>query len=245
MSANQGTRFYFHAEGRAFSGEFHRPVRVPLETVASLSLPTIGGHAHTRTENFHIPRLVSFKAAHTHVSGSQQDEDTFTTQVTATIEGLRILDFLTADRVVARLTSEHKRRDKEGHILALGSTFENLRIGGYEVKVKLRHDLFLDCKTYEDLQKRVTKEAKSSKISAVSDGKVLCSLAEKIELDDIPGVEKDGHILHIKHFGDVAIAEVFAEPGRKTLTMLRLQLGSPDSGTLVSTEASLNGTHWP
>lgn len=244
MPANQESRFYFHAEGHAFSGEFSRPVRVPVEALASVSLPTIGGHAHTRVENFHIPRLVSFKSAHTHVSGSQQDEDTFTTQVTTTIEELRILDFLTADRIVARLTSEHKRKHKEGHILALGSTFENLRIGGYEVKVTLRHDLFLECKTFEDLRKRVTKETKSGKISSASDGAALCSLVEKIETD-LPGLEKQGHVLRVPHFGSVALAEVFAEPGTKSLTMLGLTLGSPDGGTTTTAQTRINGVTYP
>ena len=244
MSSNEESRFYYHAEGHAFSGEFFRPVRVPIEALASTSLPTIGGHAHTRVADFHIPRLVSFKTAHTHVTGSQQDDDTFTTQATTTIEGLRILDFLTADRIVARLTSEHHRKHKEGHILALGSAFENLRIGGYEVKITFRHDLFLECKTFEDLKKKIAKDAKSEKISEVGDGAALCSLVEKIETD-LPGAKKEGHVLRIPHFGSVALAEVFAETGTRTLTMLRMKLGSPDSASLTSAEIKINGTHFP
>jgi len=244
MTSSPESRFYYHAEGHAFSGEFHRPVVVPIEALASISLPTIGGHAHTRIENFHIPRLVSFKSAHTHVSGSQQDPNTFTTQVTTTIEGLRILDFLTADRIVARLTSEHLRKNKEGHILAIGSNFENLRLGGYPVQVTLRHDLFLECKTFDDLKKGITKGAKSGTIPSASNGAALCSLAEKIETD-LPGAELDGHVLRVPHFGSIAFAEVFAEPGTKTLTMLGLTLGSPDGGTVTTAETRINGTTWP
>jgi len=244
MTSSPESRFYYHAEGHAFSGEFHRPVVVPIEALASISLPTIGGHAHTRIENFHIPRLVSFKSAHTHVSGSQQDPNTFTTQVTTTIEGLRILDFLTADRIVARLTSEHLRKNKEGHILAIGSNFENLRLGGYPVQVTLRHDLFLECKTFDDLKKGITKGAKSGTIPSASNGAALCSLAEKIQTD-LPGAELDGHVLRIPHFGSIAFAEVFAEPGTKTLTMLGLTLGSPDGGTVTTAETRINGTTWP
>jgi len=244
MTSSPESRFYYHAEGHAFSGEFHRPVVVPIEALASISLPTIGGHAHTRIENFHIPRLVSFNSAHTHVSGSQQDPNTFTTQVTTTIEGLRILDFLTADRIVARLTSEHLRKNKEGHILAIGSNFENLRLGGYPVQVTLRHDLFLECKTFDDLKKRITKGAKSGTIPSASNGAALCSLAEKIETD-LPGAELDGHVLRVPHFGSIAFAEVFAEPGTKTLTMLGLTLGSPDGGTVTTAETRINGTTWP
>jgi len=244
MTPSPESRFYYHAEGHAFSGEFHRPVIVPIEALASISLPTIGGHAHTRVENFDIPRLVSFKSAHTHVSGSQQDADTFTTQVTTTIEGLRILDFLTADRIVARLTSEHLRKNKEGHILAIGSTFQNLRLGGYPVEVKLRHDLFIDCKTFADLKKEITKGAKSGTIPSASNEAALCSLAEKIQTD-LPGAELEGHVLRVPHFGSIAFAEVFAEPGTKTLTMLGLTLGSPDGGTTTTAQTRINGVTYP
>ena len=244
MTPNQESRFFFHAEGHAFSGQFHRPVCVPIEALASISLPTIGGHAHTRVDNFHIPRLATFKSAHTHVSGSQIGEDTYTTQITTVIEGLRILDFLTADRIVARLTSERKRRDKESHILALGSTFENLRIGGYEVKVILRHDLFLQCKTYADLAKEVASDKKSGKIAATYGGATVCSLVEKIETD-FPGLDKTKHVLEIPHFGVISLAEIFAEPSRRVLTMLGLKLGSPDGADLVAAQAATNGQTWP
>ena len=51
MTSSPESRFYLHAEGHAFSGEFHRPVAVPIPALASISLPTIGGHAHTRIEH--------------------------------------------------------------------------------------------------------------------------------------------------------------------------------------------------
>jgi hypothetical protein len=244
MNPAQEPRFFYHAEGHAFSGQFDRPVCVPIEALASISLPTIGGHAHTRVDNFHIPRLVTFKAAYSHVSGSQPDKDIYSTQVTTTIEGIRILDFLTADRIVARLTSERKRGDKESHILAFGSTYENLRLGGYEVKVILRHDLFLRCKTYADLAKEVASDEKSGKIAHTSGGATICSLVERIETD-FPGLDKTKHVLEIPHFGVISLAEIYAEPSRRVLTMLGLKLGSPDGGTLVAGQAASNGQTWP
>ncbi len=245
MSPKQYIPFHFHAEAHALSAKFTRPVAVPIEALAATSLPSIGGHAHARVENFNVPRLVSFKSAHTHVSGSWQDEDTATTQVTTVIEGVRILDFVTADRIVARLTAEHKRDQKEGHFLALGSTFENLRIGGQELKVTLRHDLFLECETFDALKKRVARDAKPEKMSVTDDGVALCSLVEKIEPGKLPGVEMEGHILRIRHFGEISLAEVFTVPGTRTLTMLRLKLGSPDAGDGTVAEATINGQPMP
>ena len=229
--------FHFHASGYALSGHFHRPVDVPIPAQASLALPIEGGQAHSGVDKFEIPRIASFDSALTHLSGSFPDDDTATTSVTVVVEGLSILDFLTVDRMVTRLTSEHKLNppESEGHIIALGSHFEGLKLGGHDVNVTLRHDLFLDCKTFADLQKRV-------KNGLVKPGRevLVCSLVEKIETD-LPGAKIEGHTIQVPQFGKVAFAEVFAGRGVRTLTMLRFKLGSPDGGGGSGGGGSTNG----
>lgn len=247
MDRARHRRFIFHAEGHALSGVFTRPISHSIEAQAATSLPTIGGHARSHVENFQTPHnLISFKTAHTHASGSWQDEGIITTtHVTTTIEHLNILDVVTADRIVCRLTSEHKNGRLEGHIIAIGSRFENLRIAGHEVKVKLRHDLFLQCETYEDLQKRVATDKDSGKIAITHHGATHCSLVEKIETD-LPGVELGrDHVLRIPHFGKIFLAEIIAEPGTRTLTMMRLSLGSPHCAELTVAEDRTNGSTMP
>src|SRR5712692_3824046 len=154
MSPKPRIPFHFHGEAHAFSAQFHRPIPYPIEAQASVSLPTIGGQARARVENFVAGHLVRFTVAHSHVSGSWQDDEIVTTNATATIEGLNILDFVTADRIVARLTSAHHTGDPEGHFMALGSSFEGLKIGGHDVKVTLRHELFVECKDFDSFRKR-------------------------------------------------------------------------------------------
>jgi len=230
-------KFHFHASGYALSGHFHRPVDVPIPAQASLALPIEGGQAHSGVDKFAIPRIASFDSALTHLSGSFPDDNTATTSVTVVVGGLSILDFLTVDRMVTRLTSEHKLNppESEGHIIALGSHFEGLKLGGHDVNVTLRHDLFLDCKTFADLQKRV-------KNGLVKPGRevLVCSLVEKIETD-LPGAKIHGHTIQVPQFGKIAFAEVFAGPGIRTLTMLRFHLGSPDGGSGSSGSGTGNG----
>ena len=246
MAPYQPLPFYFHATGHALSGHFVRPVDVPIPAQAALSLPTEGGHAHTRVDDFDIPRIASFKSGYTHLSGSWQDENTATTSVTVVVEGLKILDFLTVDRMVTRVTSEYKKnqKNKESHIIAVGSHFDNLRLGGHEVKVTLRHDLLCKSKTFEDLKNNVKNDAKSGKIARVSDEVTLCSLVEKIETDlvNVPGVEIEGNVILIPHFGEISLAEIFARHATRTLTMLRFKLGSPDGGGGSSGSGSTNGS---
>jgi len=245
MAKYQPLRYHFHASGYALSGHFHRPVEVPIPAQASLALPIEGGSAHSGVDKFEIPRLAAFGSAQTHLSGSFQDEDTATTSVTVVVGGLRILDFLTVDQMVTRLTAEYKfdKKNNESHIIAVGSHFDGLRLGGFDVKVTLRHDLLINAKTFADLQKSVKNDAKSEKIAFFKDEVLLCSLVEKIEtdLDKVPGVEIEGHVIKIPHFGEVALAEVFAGRGTRTLTMLRFHLGSPDGGGGTGGGGSTNG----
>ena len=59
-----------------------------------------------------------------------------------------------------------------------------------------------------------------------------------------PGVEPIGpHAYHVVDFGDIFLAEVLCQHGRKTLTMLRVELGSPNGGGFVVAEGGGNG--WP
>jgi hypothetical protein len=244
MNIEQRIPFHFHALGNAFSGTFDRPFLHDIPAQAATSLPSIGGHATARVENFRAHHFVSFKAGHTHVSGSWMDDKTVVTAANATLEGLNILEFITADRVVARLTSEGRHGQKETHIIALGSEFDNLRIGGHPVKVTLHHDLFLKNPTHDDLTKAVARLKNSGRIVETGDGAILCSLVEKIETN-LPGVEIKGHILRIPHFGEVALAEVFAVPGTRTLTMIRLKLGSPSGGVAAGPEVLSQGQPMP
>jgi hypothetical protein len=146
--------------------------------------------------------------------------------------------------VVARLSSEGRRGQRETHIIAVGSEFDNLRIGGHPVKVTLRHDLFLKSPVFADLQKAVASDRDSGKITATDDGAVLCSLVEKIETT-LPGAEIKGHRLRVPQFGVISLAEVFAVPGTRTLTMLRLKLGSPDAGDVTGAEVLSQGQPMP
>lgn len=242
MSKYQPLRYHFHSSGYALSAHFDRPVDVPIAAQASLALPIEGGQAHSGIENFAIPRIAAFDAAQTHLSGSFPDGNTATSSVTVVLEALSILDFLTVDRMVTRLTGEHnlKQKNGESHIIALGSHFESLKLGGFAVNVTLRHDLLLEAKTFADLKKGVKDDAKSGRIMIPGNEVLLFSLVDKIETD-LPGAKVEGHTIEVPQFGKIALAEVFASRGTRTLTMLRFELGSPDGGGGSSGSGTTNG----
>ena len=248
MSPNPRKSFVkFHAGGHAFSGNFERPVPYQVPAQAGVFLSTVGGHGHARVDEFVVPRLVKFKSAHAHVSGSYQDETTATSHSSVTIEGLNILDVITADRITGRLTSEHQLGEEEGHVLAIGSVYENLRIGGYQFEIKLKHEILLKNKTHKELVNSFASGKKSGKIASSDEKVMLCPLVEEI-ITDFPGMsddEKKKHVVTIPHFGTIAFAELLCQPGTKTLTMMRFELGSPDGGSGTVVEAYMNGPQYP
>ncbi|MGB2900807.1 MAG: hypothetical protein WBB89_16205 [Candidatus Acidiferrum sp.] len=236
--------FHFHAEGHALSGEFRHPLWLQIQAQASTSLSQIGGYATAQAENFHLQDFVCFKSAHTHVSGRRGRDETFVTHASTVVKGLNILGIVTAERIISRLTSIHSPKEQEGHIIAEDSRFEGLRIKGEVVDVILRHNLLVKCKTFDDLAKDIASDAKSGKIAEIKGGVAVCSLVEKIETK-LKGVDPRRHLIEVSNFGKIFLAEIYAETGTRTLTMLRLELGSPHVADLIAAETRTNGQPSP
>jgi hypothetical protein len=145
----------YHAEAYILKGELKQPIQQPIEPFGLVVLE------NTRRESLitqsvgetNIEGLISFKRGHTRVAGThvKQKTDLFgrdhagwVTLSTAAVEGYNVVDVVTADRVVAQLTTEHPpTKDPKrpiGHVPwvnFIGTRFENLRIGGYPVEVEL------------------------------------------------------------------------------------------------------------
>lgn len=151
----------YHAEADLLSGIVEHPVKQPIEAIARLVL------ANTRNESLrtqsvsetNIEGLISFKRGHTRVIGTQlssrtdvfgADHSGWVTQSTATLEGYNVVDVITVDRVTAQVSTHHAPQsgaksaphEDVPSVNFLGSTFDNLRIGGFEVQVELDLDYF-------------------------------------------------------------------------------------------------------
>ena len=242
----------YSAYGHALSGRISRPLDHIIEVQAGMSLPSIGGIGNARVEDFRFRDFVSFKAAYTHVAGSMSDSETHTSLVTSTIEGLNVLDIVTADRVVTRLASRSKNRDAEPQITLFGSKIDNLKIAGCAIHIDFADEMFLRLTTFESIRKEFDSNAEFRRIAADpfftgqpknsigADGVVVCSLVKDIKFD-CPGVKRKGHALEVPEFGIVYIGEVFAQHRKRTVTMLRLELGCPVVGTVICAQAAGNG----
>jgi hypothetical protein len=130
---------YFHADACAFGGYFERPIEHTIAPQAPMSLSPSGGYGSTRSENFRLESVVSYKSASSHVSGrlSKKDGRGWVTLASATVEGLNVLDVVTADRLTAQVSTEHPPEGHNTRVTFLGTSFENLKIAGCLIDIKL------------------------------------------------------------------------------------------------------------
>jgi len=137
----------YHAEAHLLSGNLKHPIEQPIRHQARVVLEKTraDGHVSQSVDGTSLEGLISYKAGHSRVSGSKiekkdawgNDHSGWVTLSTSVIEGLNVFEVITADRVVAQVSTEHALVN--GHVpkvTFLGTRFENLRVGGYPVQME-------------------------------------------------------------------------------------------------------------
>jgi hypothetical protein len=149
---------------------------------------------------------------------------------TSVIEGLNVLDIVTADRIVCQISTDHPLVGYVPTVTFLGTRFENLRIAGHQVKLDLDLDI-LGAKPKKDagylsdrdFQKRanaqrerlkglpadIAKYYNQGSSSAGKPGPITCSLVNQVE-GGYPG-RSFGHAIDVPNFGKIYLATLTVE----------------------------------
>lgn len=140
---NERTHKY-NAEATVLQGELRLPVSQKIEPQAHSKLAEKGGYFTQRADIYRLESVISFRAAYSHVAGNKSNKpgEGFNTLTTTVVEGLNVLDVVTADRVVGQTITQHPLDGYIPSISFLGTRFENLRIAGYPVKMEFDYDIF-------------------------------------------------------------------------------------------------------
>ena len=138
MQSNAKKVFYYHADANSLGGFIEKPFEAVVPDVSSISLPPVGGYVTHRMEALNFKEIISCRSAYTRVSGRSIAEDgPWSTLATSVVEGLNILEIVTAERLVSQIYVEHSREGSGASISFAGSHFQGLRIGGSEVCPRL------------------------------------------------------------------------------------------------------------
>jgi hypothetical protein len=134
---------YYHADASALGGYLERPIAQNIPPQVPMSLSPSGGYGHARTESFRIDGVLSYQSAYTQVSGrlSEKPDHGWVTLVTSVVEGLNVHEVITADRLVAQISTEHPLEGNYPRVTFLGTRFDNLKVAGCPIDVTLDLDI--------------------------------------------------------------------------------------------------------
>jgi hypothetical protein len=221
----------YNAAAQVLSASLEHPVTREVEREAHVKLRPDGTYKFQPTGPLRLEGILSYQSGYTQVGGhkSPKEGHGFVTLSTSVVEGLNILDVLTADRVVAQISTEHPVWDDRGlqvpAVTFLGTRFENLRIDGHEVELETQFDILgagpKNNTPYHEDEQVIRRAFKH--YDALPDwakdkqhgwhqvpggqryGDLKCSLVAHI--DKKRGTPK-GHVIDLPHFGKIFLAEL-------------------------------------
>jgi hypothetical protein len=151
--ANNVSSHYFHAEAHALAGSLNLPFEQEIKKQAFVKLEgqladlpeeerAQRNYFSQHAKNFRLEGIISYAAADTQVSGhkSNKHEGASVTLATSVVEDLNVLNVVTADRVVAQISTTHVPNEYAPHVTFLGTHFENLRIARHRAEPYLKLD---------------------------------------------------------------------------------------------------------
>jgi hypothetical protein len=164
MHSFHQNRFYsFRVDANALGGFLEEPLPKIIPTVAPVSLPAVGGFATARSDAFNLDEIVSCSSAYTRVSGTEHHADgSISILATAVVEGLNLLEVVTAERIVAQVSISIPNDGGALQISLAGSRFEGLRLAGRVSDPTLNAELNPPCSdkgvhglplTWEDIER--------------------------------------------------------------------------------------------
>ncbi len=260
-----GRKHQYNAEATILSGSLTLPLVQEIRAQARIALPDSGGYISQHADNYRLEGVLSYRSAYTQVAGNRSTKpgQGWTTLTTSVIEGLNVLDVVTADRVVGQTITEHPLEGYVPSVNFLGSRFENLRIAGHSVALDINLNI-LGSKPANDafyahdpgVSGRVASQYKHllghndlpddlreryNRLSSSLRGaeSVECSLVNQVA-GSFPG-RSYGHIIDIPDFGKVVLGKLTVtsddvKPGTQTprKTTIKLTMIDMEFGCAIA-----------
>lgn len=226
MRNTHDSRYIFSAYSNSVGAVLHQPLKAFLSDVPCAALPVTGGFISQVKENieFRIDsmEILRIGRASSSVLGERRNNQ-YVSFATSTVEKLTILDVITADAVVSRVTSvypaaENRQSDDDPRVnraklYLSGSHFDNLKIDGKRIQCEGEP-------SFQDRDGFSIQTADAQRRSLFTDA---C------------------HEIFIPQFGTIYLGEVDIYSSKISVTMLRVELGCPFAGSVAAGNSSTNG----
>jgi len=250
-------RFVFSGSAVGAAAHFfhldHVPVDHVVPTIGSSTIPIVGGHTHHKvgpqTHSTDHPRtrtLLSVEQAETIASGKEDSPGKYSTEISATVNGLSVLEKFHTELIVMHQTSTRDEDAPESSIKTAGCKIEGLRLGNVAVKVELDEEPFATCGTKKELNAFYAAQSDAwrrenswrfhtppeAKSITEYHGRFFCTLVKNIELSGTDGgsIEKEWYTIKWDGFGRIFLGELIISDKDRKVTMVRLKMGSSGGG---------------
>jgi hypothetical protein len=229
----------YHAEAEVLKGDLRLPLVQEIKTQASAKLAEEGGYLSQHELDYKLEGVISFAKAYTQTSGNRglKPGVGWTTLSTSVVEGLNILEVVTADRVVSQVALDHPLEGYVPAIHFLGTRFENLRIAGHPIDIDLdlnhlgpkpdkdapysRGAGFIDrvnsqherVRKHTNLLEELVRRYTGVSPEVAEPEAIECSLVNQALGQSggrFPG-ESHGHVIYVPGFGTVSLANLRVE----------------------------------
>jgi hypothetical protein len=273
MRSYDKKRFYsFRADANALGGFLREPFEKNIPTLAPVSLPPAGGLTTARSEAFCLDGIVSCASAYSHVLGREHANGSISILATSVVEGLNILEVVTAKRIVAQVSILIPAANEPLRFSLTGSGFEGLRLAGREADLRMRSDLLQPYGAQSSHEPSLTWE--SIYESAQAHAQTVMGFFAKRGPDASQWAEDrhgwmkdskakqgpggtafssmvtlgraepngDGHVVEIPGFGRIILGELLVSGSSVQLVAVRAELGCSVSGGVTVATSGGGGT---
>jgi hypothetical protein len=257
---NNSKRYIFQADATGVAGRIVHPFKDVIRIQAASALPCDGGVGWSRVDDFRHKDILSFRSAYTEVSGAEIEDGVFETVARSEVVKFNLLDVVTCDRIVGKLTGRHPgglKEPAENFIVPTGSVFEGLRIGDDffdKLEVAPKYFCTPEYSCWSGLLAAVQDQDKRRQLEPLS---LRAPNGDPVPLP-LPGGRIDvlgfcialdtlGAPLHfdVPHFGTVHLGEFFCHSDTRRLIMLRAELNGKVQGQVVVGDPIVNGAPYP
>jgi hypothetical protein len=249
----------FNGTAIAVRGQIDWPTKLTIPVHGASCLAVNGGVSECKIGAKRFGKHLSFKSAFTRVSGSvNRSGDEMTTTATSQVTGVKIAQRLTVDTVEGTLRSSHAAEVAETAVVPLRARIVNLRLDGIPVRVALDTKPFHEFDTKSKIENaeraessfvhRYGRHLMSPKGGAMrgptleASGGMLFGTVVRDLSTKHKDVEIEGNMIYLPDYGRIYLGEILIAAGRRRLTMLRVQLGSPVGGEAVCADIESNGS---
>jgi hypothetical protein len=235
--AKGGPVHIYYAEANVLSADLKQPLEEKIPPRVQVKLPSNGRYRFKKGNSFRFEGIISYHSAYSQVAGHPSSKsDGSATLATAVVEGLNVLDVVTADRVVAQISTVHPvfGKGQVPSVTFLGTRFENLRIGGHKIEVKRNLDILGpkpagDKSYFEDpgVQSRVSLQYDKiataeghpelaalaypkGRAGVIGNDELQCSLVDSVEGEPVPA--KPGETAPPVSYGGTSFGHVIDVP---------------------------------